>query len=185
MRIAISLFITSLLFQVNAFAQDTTIVWKQVNNSRYSFKYPENWKLEFQPNSRDGFLLHITDGSNVKRTIGTIRLNRYNIGVIISDTSIARPKPDSVSDTLSIESIIPLEPQAQLEVSEWRKGQGVKYYYTETLLQTKGTQYRRIRCGWSLGDMSYDLQIPLPEEIANKYKPILNEMIQSFVFMSQ
>lgn len=82
-----------LFFSLNTFAQ-ATIVWKQVNNSSYSFKYPENWKLEFKPNSH-------------------------------------------------------------------------------------------IRYGWSLGDMSYDLQIPLPEEIANKYKPILNEMIQSFVFKSE
>tara|TARA_R110000850_G_scaffold11063_1_gene38379 strand:+ start:659 stop:862 length:204 start_codon:yes stop_codon:yes gene_type:complete len=57
MRIAISLFITSLLFQVNAFAQDTTLVWKQVNNSSYSFQYPEHWDLKFEEDSRNGFRL--------------------------------------------------------------------------------------------------------------------------------
>ncbi len=198
MRIAISLFITLLLFQVNVFAQDTTIVWKQVNNSSYSFKYPEHWGLKFEEDSKDGFTLSITHGSNSKKPAAALRVYGYDFGNINPDSIVKHralksyPEPSSSTTTTwnsdSTASSLTInhdQPAVSLQESEWRSSQKGKYYYSETIQQQNGKNYKMIQSLWVSGTFIYELDFYDTEGTVDEYRPILDKIIQSFAFKNK
>lgn len=206
MRIAISLFITSLLFQVNVFAQDTTIVWNQVNNSNYSFKYPEHWVLKFEEDSKEGFRLEIREKSNTKKVvaimglIGTELREKVNPDTIFE--KLASSNPDSttvyypkVSKHLllkaaeeNLELIDPLDTTVPLFTKHLishgiRENNFGRYYFFEGWYKPgtdiRVTEGHEISYWWYTRDYSYRLVFKATEDTYYEYKPLVVLIAQS------
>ncbi len=196
-----------LLLSYYGISQDS-ITWKQINGSRYSFKYPEGWKVNFKDDSRDGFIIEIYEKSN-RKAVATVNFTGQKMWQKQSPEEIIENKLIGYNDSVKIfyqmdnggiiydtvngvntvvSSFGPQTDQPPLYTLRlikfgWEGNGPNRRYYYETRVEPgtdpKVTNTRGISCCWFADTRTYCLSFSDEDDVFEKYKPIVESIIAS------